>query len=131
HVKESGRHGQYAICVIEAGPADRGEGFVWQDKIFGGSIPQDFRPSVQKGIVDTMAKGVVAGYPMEDIRVALLDGKFHTVDSSDMAFQSAGTLASRQATGHALPVPLEPNMDGKARLPNRYQGDSMSDLHRQ
>src|SRR5207248_4905289 len=116
HVKESGRHGQYAICVIEAGPADRGEGFVWQDKIFGGSIPQNFRPSVQKGIVDTMAKGVVAGYPMEDIRVALLDGKFHTVDSSDMAFQIAGSLAIRKAAVDASPVLLEPIMDVEVRV---------------
>ena len=129
HVKQSGGHGQYAICVIEAGPADRGEGFVWQDKIFGGSIPQNFRPSVQKGIVDTMAKGVVAGYPMEDIRVALLDGKFHTVDSSDMAFQIAGSLAIRKAAVDASPVLLEPIMDVEVRVPERYLGDIMSDLN--
>ncbi|HEX6348390.1 MAG TPA: elongation factor G, partial [Candidatus Dormibacteraeota bacterium] len=117
------------ICVIEAGPAERGEGFVWQDKIFGGSIPQNFRPSVQKGIVDTMAKGVVAGYPMEDIRVALLDGKFHTVDSSDMAFQIAGSLAIRKAAVEASPVLLEPIMDVEVKVPERYLGDIMSDLN--
>jgi elongation factor G len=67
HVKQSGGHGQYGVCVIEVSPAARGEGFIWEDKIFGGSIPQNYRPSVQKGIVDTMAKGVVAGYPMVDV----------------------------------------------------------------
>jgi len=129
HVKQSGGHGQYAICVIEVGPAERGEGFVWQDKIFGGSIPQNFRPSVQKGIVDTMSKGVVAGYPMEDVRVALLDGKFHTVDSSDMAFQIAGSLAIRKASVEASPVILEPVMDVEIKVPERYLGDIMSDLN--
>src|SRR2546421_6888785 len=129
HVKQSGGHGQYSVCVIEVEPAGRGAGFVWQDKIFGGSIPQNFRPSVQKGIVDTMAKGVVAGYPMEDIRVALLDGKFHTVDSSDMAFQIAGSLAIRKAAVDASPVLLEPIMDVEVRVPERYLGDIMSDLN--
>src|SRR5215472_7208346 len=96
HVKQSGGHGQYGICVIEVAPTTRGEGFVWEDKIFGGSIPQNFRPSVEKGVIDTMAKGVVAGYPMEDVRVRLVDGKVHSVDSSDMAFQIAGSLAIRK-----------------------------------
>ncbi|TMB46338.1 MAG: GTP-binding protein, partial [Chloroflexi bacterium] len=76
HVKQSGGHGQYGICVIEVAPTARGEGFIWEDKIFGGSIPHNFRPSVQKGIVDTMAKGVVAGYPMVDVKVTLVDGKY-------------------------------------------------------
>src|SRR6266851_9672882 len=96
HVKQSGGHGQYGICVIEVAPTKRGEGFVWEDKIFGGAIPQNFRASVQKGIVDNMAKGVVAGYPMVDVKVTLIDGKFHQVDSNDMAFQSAGSMAIRK-----------------------------------
>src|SRR5207244_10875238 len=79
HVKQSGGHGQYGICVIEVEPTARGEGFVWEDKIFGGSIPQNFRPSVQKGIVDTMSKGVVAGYPLVDVKVRLVDGQYHSV----------------------------------------------------
>src|SRR6266513_523928 len=111
HVKQSGGHGQYGICVIEVEPTARGEGFGWEDKIFGGSSPQNFRPSVEKGIIDTMPKGVVAGYPMEDITVSLLDGKFHTVDSSDMAFQIAGSVAIRKAAVEASPVILEPVMD--------------------
>jgi elongation factor G len=129
HVKQSGGHGQYAICTIEVAPTARGDGFVWEDKIFGGSIPQNFRPSVQKGIVDTMLKGVVAGYPMEDVRVALLDGKYHTVDSSDMAFQLAGSHAIRKAAAEANPVLLEPFVDAEIRVPERFLGDIMSDLN--
>jgi elongation factor G len=129
HVKQSGGHGQYAICVIEVGPAERGEGFVWQDKIFGGSIPQNFRPSVEKGIRDTMSKGVVAGYPMVDVKVTLVDGKYHTVDSSDMAFQIAGAMAIRKAALEASPVLLEPIMDAEIRVPERFLGDIMGDLN--
>jgi len=129
HVKQSGGHGQYGICVIEVEPAARGEGFVWEDRIFGGAIPQNFRPSVQKGILDAMAKGVVAGYPMVDVKVALVDGKYHTVDSSDMAFQIAGSLAIRQAALEAGPVLLEPIMDVEIRVPERHLGDIMSDIN--
>jgi elongation factor G len=129
HVKQSGGHGQYGVCVIEVEPSGRGEGFVWEDKIFGGSIPQNFRPSVQKGIVDTMAKGVVAGYPMEDVRVRLVDGKVHSVDSSDMAFQLAGSQAIRRAAVDAGPVLLEPIHDLEVRVPERNLGDIMSDVN--
>src|SRR5438874_6542260 len=129
HVKQSGGHGQYGICVIEVEPTARGEGFIWEDKIFGGSIPQNFRPSVQKGIIDTMAKGVVAGYPMVDVKVRLVDGKYHSVDSSDMAFQIAGSLAIRKAAAEANPVLLEPIHEVEVRVPERYLGDIMSDLN--
>ncbi len=129
HVKQSGGHGQYGVCVIEVAPTARGEGFVWEDKIFGGSIPQNFRPSVEKGIRDTMQKGVVAGYPMVDVKVALVDGKYHTVDSSDMAFQIAGSLAIRKGAMDASPVLLEPIMDVEVRVPERNLGDIMSDLN--
>jgi elongation factor G len=129
HVKQSGGHGQYGICVIEVAPTARGEGFVWEDKIFGGSIPQNFRPSVQKGIVDTMGKGVVAGYPMVDVKVTLLDGKYHTVDSNDMAFQIAGSVAIRKGALEAGPVLLEPIVEATIRVPERNLGDIMSDLN--
>jgi elongation factor G len=129
HVKQSGGHGQYGVSVIEVEPTPRGEGFTWEDKIFGGSIPQNFRPSVQKGIVDTMAKGVVAGYPMVDVKVRLVDGKYHTVDSSDMAFQIAGSLAIRKAAAEAHPVLLEPIVEAEVRVPERNLGDIMSDLN--
>ena len=129
HVKQSGGHGQYGICVIEVSPTPRGEGFVWEDKIFGGSIPQNFRPSVQKGIVDTMSKGVVAGYPMVDVKVTLLDGKYHTVDSNDMAFQIAGSLAIRRGALDAGPVLLEPIVEATIHVPERNLGDIMSDVN--
>jgi elongation factor G len=129
HVKQSGGHGQYGICVIEVAPTARGEGFVWEDKIFGGSIPHNFRPSVQKGIVDTMTKGVVAGYPMVDVRVTLVDGKYHSVDSNDMAFQIAGSVAIRHAALEAGPVLLEPVVEATIRVPEKNLGDIMSDIN--
>src|SRR6266566_843454 len=129
HVKQSGGHGQYGICVIEVAPTKRGEGFVWEDKIFGGAIPQNFRASVQKGIVDNMAKGVVAGYPMVDVRVTLVDGKFHQVDSNDMAFQIAGSLAIRKGALDAGPVLLEPLVEATIHVPEKYLGDIMSDIN--
>jgi elongation factor G len=129
HVKQSGGHGQYGICVIEVSPTKRGEGFVWEDKIFGGAIPQNFRASVQKGIVDNMAKGVVAGYPMVDVRVTLIDGKFHQVDSNDMAFQIAGSMAIRKGALDAGPVLLEPIVEATIKVPEKNLGDIMSDVN--
>ena len=129
HVKQSGGHGQYGICVIEVAPTKRGEGFIWEDKIFGGAIPQNFRVSVQKGIVDNMSKGVVAGYPMVDVRVTLVDGKFHQVDSNDMAFQIAGSVAIRKGALDAGPVLLEPIVEATIRVPEKNLGDIMSDVN--
>ena len=129
HVKQSGGHGQYGICVIEVAPTKRGEGFVWEDKIFGGAIPQNFRASVQRGIVDNMAKGVVAGYPMVDVRVTLIDGKFHQVDSNDMAFQIAGSMAIRKGALDAGPVLLEPIVEATIKVPEKNLGDIMSDVN--
>ncbi|OLB92970.1 MAG: hypothetical protein AUI15_19520, partial [Actinobacteria bacterium 13_2_20CM_2_66_6] len=129
HVKQSGGHGQYGICVIEVAPTKRGEGFVWEDKIFGGAIPQNFRASVQKGIVDNMGKGVVAGYPMVDVKVTFVDGKYHQVDSNDMAFQIAGSVAIRKAALDAGPVLLEPLVEATIHVPEKYLGDIMSDIN--
>jgi elongation factor G len=129
HVKQSGGHGQYGICVIEVNPTKRGEGFIWEDKIFGGAIPQNFRVSVQKGIVDNMAKGVVAGYPMVDVKVTLVDGKFHQVDSNDMAFQIAGSVAIRKGALDAGPVLLEPIVEANIRVPEKSLGAIMSDIN--
>jgi elongation factor G len=129
HVKQSGGHGQYGVCVIEVAPTKRGEGFVWEDKIFGGAIPQNFRASVQKGIVDNMAKGVVAGYPMVDVKVTLVDGKYHQVDSNDMAFQIAGSMAIRKGALDAGPVLLEPVVEADIRVPEKNLGAIMSDVN--
>ena len=129
HVKQSGGHGQYGICQITVAPAPRGEGLVWEDKIFGGAIPQNFRPSVKKGIEDQMARGAVAGYPLVDLHVRLVDGKYHTVDSSDVAFQLAGALAIRKAVQEANPVLLEPTLHVEVTVPEGNLGDLMSLLN--
>ncbi len=129
HVKQSGGHGQYAICNIEVEPLPRGSGFEYVDKIFGGAIPNQFIPSVEKGIVKTMTEGVVTPYPMVDIRVTLYDGKFHTVDSSDMAFQIAGSLALRDAVQKAGVNLLEPIVQVEVLVPEAYTGDVIGDMN--
>jgi elongation factor G len=129
HVKQSGGHGQYAICNIEIEPLPRGEGFEFVDKIFGGAIPNQFIPSVEKGVVKTMEQGVISGNPMVDIRCTLVDGKFHTVDSSDMAFQIAGSLALKEASEAAGVVLLEPIVELEVTIPESQTGDVMGDLN--
>ena len=129
HVKQTGGHGQYAVCTIEIEPLPRGGGFEFVDKIFGGAIPNQFIPSVEKGVVKTMQQGVISGYPMVDIRCTLVDGKFHTVDSSDMAFQIAGSLALKEAAERAGVILLEPIVELEVVVPESYTGDIMGDLN--
>jgi elongation factor G len=129
HVKQSGGHGQYAICNIDIEPLARSAGFEFVDKIFGGAIPNQFIPSVHKGVEKSLTEGVVAGYPMVDVKVTLVDGKYHAVDSSDMAFQIAGSLALREAANDAGVVLLEPIMDLAVMLPEAHLGDIMGDLN--
>jgi elongation factor G len=129
HVKQSGGHGQYAVCNIEIEPLPHGTGFEFVDKIFGGAIPNQFIPSVEKGVVKTMQQGVISGNPMVDIRCTLVDGKFHTVDSSDMAFQIAGSLALKEAVEKAGVVLLEPIVELEVIVPESYTGDIMGDLN--
>jgi elongation factor G len=129
HVKQSGGHGQYAIANVEVEPLPRGSGFEYVDKIFGGSIPNQFIPSVEKGIVKTMTEGVVTSNPMVDIRVTLYDGKFHPVDSSDMAFQIAGALALKDAVAKAGVALLEPIMNVEVLTPDSYTGDIIGDFN--
>jgi len=129
HVKQSGGHGQYAIANIEVEPLPRGSGFEYVDKIFGGAIPNQFIPSVEKGIVKQMSEGVVTPYPMVDVRVTLYDGKFHPVDSSDMAFQLAGILALKDAAAKAGISLLEPIVQVEVLVPEAYTGDVIGDLN--
>jgi elongation factor G len=129
HVKQTGGHGQYAVCNIEIEPLPRGEGFVYENKIFGGAIPQQFIPSIEKGIVKTMSEGVISGNPMVDVKVTLIDGKFHPVDSSDMAFQIAGSLALKEGVEQAGVVILEPIVELEVIVPDAFTGDIMGDLN--
>ncbi len=129
HVKQTGGHGQYAVCNLEVEPLPRGEGFVYEDKIFGGSVPQQFIPSIEKGIVRTMAEGVISGNPMVDVKVTLVDGKFHPVDSSDMAFQIAGSIGLKEAVDKAGVILLEPIVQLSVVVPESFTGDIMGDLN--
>ena len=128
HKKQTGGRGQFGVCVIHVEPLPRGSGFEFVDKIFGGSIPQNYRPAVQKGIREVAERGWQAGCPVIDFRVTLVDGKFHTVDSSEMAFKIAGSLAFRAAMEKAAPTILEPVMSVEITAPEEYMGDLMGDL---
>src|SRR5205823_947814 len=123
HVKQTGGHGQYAVCDIEISPLPRGGGFEFEDKIFGGAIPQQFIASVEKGVVKAMTEGALSGNPMVDLKVTLLDGKFHPVDSSDIAFQLAGGVALREAAQKAGVALLEPIVELEVVVPETYTGD--------
>ncbi|MBW1791784.1 MAG: elongation factor G, partial [Deltaproteobacteria bacterium] len=129
HKKQSGGRGQFADSWIEMEPLPRGGGFEFVDKIVGGAIPKQYIPAVEKGIIETMAKGVVAGYPMVDVKVALVDGSFHAVDSSEMAFKISGSLAFKKAVQEANPVLLEPIMDVSILIPKECVGDVIGDLN--
>lgn len=129
HKKQSGGRGQFADSWIEMEPLPRGGGFEFQDKIVGGVIPKQYIPAVEKGVVEAMEKGVIAGYPMVDVKVALVDGSFHAVDSSEMAFKISGSLAFKKAAQEANPVLLEPIMDVAIRIPKECVGDVIGDLN--
>ena len=129
HKKQSGGRGQFGDCKVVFEPLDRGAGFEWVDKIFGGSIPQNFRPAVEKGILEAAQTGYVAGYPMVDFRVTLVDGSYHTVDSDEHSFRAAGRKAYRAAMEKAKPTLLEPIMDVEVFTPQEVSGDIMGDLN--
>jgi elongation factor G len=129
HKKQTGGHGQFGDCWIRLDPLPRGKGFEFVNKIVGGAIPRQYIPAVEKGIIESCQKGVLAGFPCIDFQVTLDDGSFHAVDSSEMAFKIAGSLAFRKAAAEAGPVLLEPIMSISIITPDEYMGDIMGDLN--
>ncbi|PYU18642.1 MAG: elongation factor G [Acidobacteria bacterium] len=128
HKKQTGGHGQFGVCRVRMEPLPRGAGFEFVDDIFGGAIPKNYIPSVEKGIRAAADRGYLAGYPVVDFRAVLYDGKYHDVDSSDMAFKIAGSLAFKEAMKQARPSLLEPIMHVEVYAPDQYSGDVMGDL---
>lgn len=129
HKKQSGGHGQFGHVRLEIAPLPRGRHFEFHDRIVGGVVPKSFIPSVEKGVRKAMEEGVVAGYPLVDIQVTLCDGSYHTVDSSDIAFQIAAGLAIREGVKKAAPILLEPIVHLDVTVPERYTGDVIGDLN--
>ena len=129
HKKQTGGHGQFGDCKIKVEPLARGSDFEFVDDIFGGSIPRQFVPAVEKGIQDARTRGYLAGYPMVDFRVTVFDGSYHDVDSNELSFKLAGSLAFKDAMTRARPTILEPVMNVEVYAPSDYAGDLMGDLN--
>jgi elongation factor G len=129
HKKQTGGHGQFGVCKIKMEPLPRGSEFEFVNDIFGGAIPRNFIPAVEKGVRDSAARGYLAGYPVVDFRVILYDGNYHDVDSNDLSFQIAGRLAFRKAMEQAKPTLLEPVMSVEITVPDEFAGTIMGDLN--
>jgi elongation factor G len=129
HKKQSGGRGQFGDCWVEFSPLERGSGFQFEDAIVGGSIPRQYIPAVEKGIQEALEHGVLAGYPVVDFKARCYDGSFHPVDSSEIAFKTAGMLAFREGTEKANPVLLEPVWNVEVTVPDQYMGDVISDFN--
>jgi elongation factor G len=129
HVRQSGGHGQYGVVNLEVEPTPRGEGFQFVDKVVGGVVPRQFIPAVEKGVRETLEQGVIAGYPVVDVKCALVFGKYHPVDSSEAAFKTAGAVGFKAAFTQASPVLLEPVMHVEVTIPSEFAGDIMGDLN--
>jgi elongation factor G len=129
HKKQTGGRGQFADTWVEVAPRGRGEGFEFVNKIVGGAVPRNFIPAVEKGVVEAMAEGILAGYPVVDLEVKLYDGKHHPVDSSDMAFKIAGSIGFKAAVQKAQPVLLEPIMAVEVTAPEENVGDVIGDMN--
>ncbi|MDR0642131.1 MAG: elongation factor G [Treponema sp.] len=128
HKKQTGGHGQYGKVVLDIAPLGRGEGYKFENKIFGGAVPKNYIPGVEKGVAEGMARGTIAQYPVVDVEVAIVDGKYHPVDSSELSFKLASRNAFREAMRQANPVLLEPVMNLTVFVEDKYLGDVMSDL---
>src|SRR5439155_2656178 len=126
---QSGGHGQYGVVFLELEPTERGGEFEFVDKIVGGAVPRNFIPAVEKGVREALDTGALAGYPVVDVRVSLVDGKYHPVDSSEQAFRTAGSIGFKAAMQEARPVLLEPVMDVEITVPDEFTGDVMGDLN--
>ncbi len=129
YAKQSGGHGQYGHVVISLEPGERGSGIIFENKIVGGAIPKEFIPAVQKGVMEAADSGVLAGYPVVDMKVTLFDGSFHEVDSSEMAFKMAGSMAFKEGVQRGSPVLLEPIMKVEVVVPDEYLGDVIGQLN--
>ena len=129
HKKQSGGHGQYGHVKMEFAPYAEGD-YLFQEKIFGGSVPKNFHPAVDKGIREAMEHGVLAGYPMVGLRATLLDGSYHDVDSNELSFKMAARLAYKAGIPQASPVLLEPVCSMKVVIPDSYMGDVIGDLNK-
>jgi elongation factor G len=129
HKKQTGGHGQFGDCKIRMEPLPRGSDFEFVDEIFGGSIPRQFIPAVEKGIQESRLRGYLAGYPVVDFRVVLYDGQYHDVDSNELSFKTAGWLAFKDGMAKARPTLLEPIMNVEVYAPSDYAGDLMGDLN--
>jgi len=129
HVKQSGGHGQYGHVILRLEPGERGSGVLFEEKIVGGAIPREYIPAVQKGVMDAVESGVLAGYPVTDLKVTLYDGSFHEVDSSEMAFKMAGSMALREGIRKGSPILLEPIMKVEVVVPEEYLGDVIGQLN--
>jgi len=127
-IRQSGGKGQYGHCVINMEPAEPGQGFVFEDKIVGGTIPREYIGPIEQGIKEALENGIIAGYPMVDVKVQLVYGSYHDVDSSEMAFKIAGSMAFKEAAKRAHPVLLEPMMNVEVVCPDAYMGDILGDL---
>ena len=129
YIKQSGGKGQYGHAVLEIEPAPAASGFEFVSKIVGGTIPKEYIPAIEQGVKQTCESGILSGYPLIDVKVSLVDGSYHDVDSNEMAFKVAGSMAIREAVNKANPVVLEPMMKVEVEVPEDFLGDVIGDLN--
>jgi elongation factor G len=128
-VRQTGGKGQYGHAVLTLEPLERGAGFEWESKVVGGAVPREYWRAIEEGVKDALAGGVVAGYPVIDVKATLIDGSFHEVDSSEMAFKIAGSMAAKDGVAKADPAILEPVMKVEVTTPDEFMGDVIGNLN--